>query len=216
MNRTGISIGLASLSIVAAMAGGCSSSAGQPNRTDAGEVGAPDVGPDVARDLGGPPDVPMDVPMDVPPDVPPDVPMDVPPDRGYEVASPDAGGTDAHDGGTDCHLPIDGPLPFICTSAFDDPSWQHGICDSPGPFAPAVRERLCGGFQSRSFDYGTHRWTCYYDPSTLALVGGEFSNDVPSYCGNTTYYVTAGDVPATSCNNPFVQSPPCPSDGGGQ
>lgn len=204
MNRKGISSGLASLAIVAAMAGGCSSSAGLPNRTDA-EVAAPEVGSDVmldvARDLG----------------VSPDVAMDVPHDLGSDAASPETGGSDAHEGGiADCHLAIDASLPFNCTPTFDDPSWRHGICDTPWTYGLAVRERLCGGFQSRSFDFGTHRWTCYYDPTTLVLVGGEFSDDINSFCDHTNYVVAAGDVPAVSCNTPFVESLPCGLDAGGQ
>lgn len=211
MKRTGIA-----LSLIAAIAAGagCSSSSGLPNRTDGGQVGAPDVGPDVTSD--GAPDLAPDVAPDLGGSA--DVPIDVPPDRGQEVASPEAGGTDARDGGGDiaCHLPIDGPLPSTCAATFDDPSWQHGICDSPASFRPAVREQLCGGFQSRSFDYGTHRFICYYDPSTLALVGGEFVDDTSAFCDHTTVHVSAGDVPATSCNNSFGQAVPCGADGGGQ
>jgi hypothetical protein len=205
----GISIRIASLALaaaVAAVAGGCSSSAGLPNaRPDAGASGAPDVAPD----KGASPDVAPDLAAEVAPDLAPD--------EGHEVGASEAGGTDSHDGGSvDCHLAIDASLPFICILRFDDPSWRNGICGSPDPFGPAVIERLCGGFQSRTIDFGTHRWTCYYDPTTLVLVGGEFSDDVPHYCNNTTYYETAGDVPVIGCNNPLAQGTACGSDGGGQ
>ena len=180
------------IAAVAAMAGGCSSSAGLP--TDGG-----DVGPDVAADFG--------------PDVIPDVGPDVSPDVGPDVSS-----SDAHDGGAiDCHLEIDARLPFICVPTFDDASWRNGVCDSlVNPFAPSVIERPCGGFQSRAIDFGTHRWICYYDSTTLALVGGDFTDDTTDLCDNTAYHVIAGEVPAMSCNGSSGQSIPCGSDGGGQ
>ena len=94
-------------------------------------------------------------------------PVDAPADRNFIL-----------DGGV-CLIPIDAPLPFECGPSFGDGTWRRSFCPPisvPFDFVFAS-EQVCTGYLSRSFDFGTHRWTCYYDPASGALVAGTFVDD---------------------------------------
>jgi hypothetical protein len=139
----------------------------------------------------------------------------------------DGGGDDLVDGrGTDvmdlrpreaCRLPLDAAQPFSsCLPTFDDDSWKTQACDGPSLFRPQVTEQVCAGYRSREFDYGTHRWSCYYDPATGMLVAAEFINDIDSFCDASAYLETLGDVPvAGTCAAPTSFRQPCISPDGG-
>jgi len=121
------------------------------------------------------------------------------------------------DGGV-CLIPIDAPLPFECRPTFGDGTWRRSVCPSipvPVDFV-FVSEQVCTGYLSRSFDLGTHRWTCYYDPASGALVAGTFVDDTDDLCDFTTAYVTAGEIPPKgTCNGAVSLVDPCNLHGDG-
>jgi len=123
------------------------------------------------------------------------------------------------DGGV-CLIPLDAAQPFGgCPPTFDDTSWRTQVCPtfSVNPAFVDVSEQVCAGYRSRNFDLGTHRWICYYAPSSGALVAGYFVDDTPDLCDDTTAFVQAGDVPAKgTCNARVPVDNPCDihADGG--
>lgn len=134
------------------------------------------------------------------------LPVDAPVDRNFIL-----------DGGV-CLIPIDAPLPFDCRPTFGDGTWRRSVC----PTMPVlvdyvfVSEQVCTGYLSRSFDLLTHRWTCYYDPASGALVAGTFVDDTYDLCDFTTAYVTAGEIPPkNTCNNSVSLVDPCNLHGDG-
>ncbi|HEY2900256.1 MAG TPA: hypothetical protein VGL59_06755 [Polyangia bacterium] len=133
------------------------------------------------------------------------VPDGPPPDSKPETGVPEAP-VDAADG-VKCRGPIDGGGPFgECPAQFDDPSWKKDFCYDP------VIETVCTGYRARHFNFITHSWTCYYDPMTLTLVGGEFRDDIPDFCAGSSSEETLGTVPeAGTCSS---SSQPCGIDGG--
>jgi hypothetical protein len=121
------------------------------------------------------------------------------------------------DGGV-CLIPIDAPLPFECRPTFGDGTWRRSICPSMPVLVDFVfvSEQVCTGYLSRSFDLGTHRWTCYYDPASGALVAGTFVDDTDDLCDFTTAYVTAGEIPPKgTCNGAVSLVDPCNLHGDG-
>jgi len=143
-------------------------------------------------------------------------------DTGSEVgaATPDMAGADSvvpADSGPDapCAFPLEaGTMPFGgCPAQFTDRAWTQSVC----PFSFAmVWEQTCAGYSSRQLDLGTHGWTCYYEPTTGALVAGRFSDDVPSFCGMTSSVVTYGAIPAAgTCTSPQLVTDGCSAADGG-
>ena len=49
------------------------------------------------------------------------------------------------------------------------------------------------------FEDGTGALLCYYDAASHELVGGQQSSDVPSYCNDTSYTLSAGRIGDASC-----------------
>jgi len=121
------------------------------------------------------------------------------------------------DGGFDgpCMLPLDqAPMPFGgCPARVSDPAWSRPLCSFM--FGTAW-EQSCEGYFSRQIDLGTHGWTCYYDPTSQALVAGRFADDVPSFCGMTSSVVVYGTIPAAgACTTPDPITYGCESADGG-
>jgi hypothetical protein len=127
-------------------------------------------------------------------------PVDAPADRNF-----------IPDGGV-CLIPIDAPLPFECRPTFGDGTWRSSVCP-PIPVLVDfvfVHEQVCAGYLSRSFDLGTHRWTCYYDPTSGTLVAGTFVDDTNDLCDSTTAYVAAGEIPPKgTCGGDVALVDPC-------
>jgi len=133
---------------------------------------------------------------------------------GCGVSKPtgDGGATDPatnpDDGGSRlCRGSIEQAIPFGgCPRQFDDDSWKARGCYS------GTVESVCTGYRSRSFNLVTHSWTCYYDPTTLALIAGKFRDDIQSFCDGGNEEITLGTIPAEGvCSS---ASTPCGSDGG--
>ena len=118
-------------------------------------------------------------------------------------------------GPTDCHLPLTEHGPFgDCPATFADDGWKARVCDM---FMPYVSERTCDGYRVRGFDFGTHRWACYYESTALTLVAAEYTDDTTDLCNFTSYYEVLGDIPPGKCAASVMVDMPCgPGDGGGQ
>ena len=72
--------------------------------------------------------------------------------------------------------------------------------------------RMCGDSRKLSRSWGTHSVDCYYAVSTGALIGAVRDDDVLSYCGNSSFSETAGNIPA--CDSASVPSSVCTLDAG--
>ncbi len=72
--------------------------------------------------------------------------------------------------------------------------------------------RTCGDSRKLSRSWGTHGVDCYYSVSTGALIGAVRDDDVLSYCGNSSFSETAGNIPA--CESASVPSSVCTLDAG--
>lgn len=79
-------------------------------------------------------------------------------------------------------------------------------------FLPArVHEASCTGYRVRSFGFGTHVFTCWYESSGQTLVGAEFIDDVSTFCNRTSNALVAGDLPTVSCIPLTEIADPCPA-----
>jgi hypothetical protein len=82
-----------------------------------------------------------------------------------------------------------------CPAMFDGRIESVPACPSYCVYVAASRcndlivlDYACGGGQS-----------CYYDSTSLALVGAEMDSDIPSYCGDSSYRKRAGRTPSRAC-----------------
>jgi len=184
--------------VITALAAACSTFAACSSARPVHDAAAAD-----ARDTSADsPDSSADIHAEVQPP-----PVDAPADKRFIL-----------DGGV-CLLPIDAPLPFECRPTFADGTWRASVCPSFG--IPAdfvfVHEQVCTGYLLRAFDLGTHRWTCYYDPTSGVLVACSFIDDTNDFCDFTTAYILAGEIPPKgTCNADMPLVDPCNThrDGG--
>jgi hypothetical protein len=122
-------------------------------------------------------------------------------------------------GPADCHRPLTDHGPFgDCPATFADDGWRTNVCSFvSGTFMPLVTERTCNGYRVRSFAFGTHSWSCYYDATALTLVAADYTDDTPDLCGDTSAYEVLGDIPPGKCTATASEDMPCgPLDAGGQ
>jgi hypothetical protein len=71
----------------------------------------------------------------------------------------------------------------------------------PAACMPAAHLEIdaCGAITKLVIDWGTHSKSCIYG-SDGALVGATAGDDVPSYCGNSSYSINAGSAaPSSGC-----------------
>jgi hypothetical protein len=118
-----------------------------------------------------------------------------------------------------CYRPLTEHGPFgDCPATFAEDGWKANVCRfSPAAFTPNVSERTCDGYRARSFGFGTHSWGCYYDATTLPLVGADYADDVPDLCNSISSYEVLGSIPTGNCMASVMLDMPCgPLDGGAE
>ncbi len=120
---------------------------------------------------------------------------------GSDSAAPlqgDASLGDASDGGE--AGPCLGPLAQVAST------WgPPGTCPDTGPNdtplicgSPSSNLRgSCGDLEMFGYSWGTHRLYCFYPHLGGALVGAAANDDVPTFCGGTSYTISAGSVVET-------------------
>jgi hypothetical protein len=89
-----------------------------------------------------------------------------------------------------------------CPATFDGRLESVPACPSYCLYVAASRcndlivlDYACGGGLS-----------CYYDSTSLALVGAEMGSDIPSYCGDSSYWKSAGRTPSGACSGAVNRS----------
>ncbi len=79
-----------------------------------------------------------------------------------------------------------------CPSTYDEA--VAGIAQCNG--CTAKEAGLSGQVPALSIGWGTHAKNCFYDPQTKELVGAVACDDIPVYCGQTSYSIRFGTAPA--------------------
>jgi hypothetical protein len=78
-----------------------------------------------------------------------------------------------------------------------------------------LEERDCGAFRSRTIDWSTHGYTCYYDSTGQTLIGARFFDDTPTFCDHTSSTLAVGEVPSlVACAMAVDLLGTCLPDGG--
>jgi hypothetical protein len=92
-------------------------------------------------------------------------------------------------------------------------------CDArthPCPaYAAQVAIGTCGAYAAYDYIIGASESTCFYDPSSKALVGARFEDDVKDLCNDTTNESVAGQNDP-SCQFSSQSPVACATDGGAE
>ena len=89
-----------------------------------------------------------------------------------------------------------------CPATFDGRIESAPACPSDCLYAVASR---CNDLIVLDYSCGIGL-SCYYDSTSLALVGAEWDSDIPSYCGESSYWKRAGRTPSAACSGAVNRS----------
>jgi len=90
--------------------------------------------------------------------------------------------------GATCPQSFDGTLASFPACEHESDSYQSRLC---GDLIGLYRINLAGS-------------ACFYDAASHRLVGAEASNDIPSFCDESSFAIYAGRVPDSCTSEPLA------------
>jgi hypothetical protein len=137
---------------------------------------------------------------------------------GANLPDADAGRGDGSSDSDGANLPdADAADTGLCTGPLDEVKQWAGSCAATYE-AELATSRSCDQWEVASIgsceglhvivhEWGTHRRACVYEGiGAAALVGAAASNDVPSFCNQTSWDIIGGRVPASCDLTAYVSS----------